>query len=382
MARTSAARSKKTAAATSSTVRRSRRLSGLAATPAANPFSAHAFATNTFSVAPGTAVGGRAAQGRKRKLSIKAEGGKRSRLRTEEGKGQGQGKGKGKGIGTSTGSRVTSTANANRKGRSKSKQKATVKRKAPKDWRKAYDMICELRADRTAPVDTLGAEALAEPGITQADREYQTLVALMLSSQTKDQVVGACMRRLQAHGLSLDNILDNTSDAELHALLLGPPAVGFHNNKTKFIRQASERIRTEHGGRVPGTLEGLCALPGVGPKMAIIVLEVAFDIPDAGIAIDTHLHRMCNILRWVDAKSPEQTRRQLESWLPVGLWGEINLVWVGLGQEMQQEKAKVLRKCLACSNPGFAFRLMKRLGLDLKRVAEKEGVEIDKGLLK
>ena len=47
---------------------------------------------------------------------------------------------------------------------------------------------------------------------------------------------------------------------------------------------------------------------------------------------------------------------------------------------MQQEKAKVLRKCLDSSDPAFAFRLMKRLGLDLKRVAEKEGIDLAKKL--
>ena len=48
-------------------------------------------------------------------------------------------------------------------------------------------------------------------------------------------------------------------------------------------------------------------------------------------------------------KTPEQTRRAIESWMPADIWAEVNLVLVGLGQEVQTEKSKLLRKCLACS---------------------------------
>ena len=76
----------------------------------------------------------------------------------------------------------------------------------PAGWRATYDLIVELRADRTAVVDTMGSEALSELGGT-ADMEYQTLVSLMLSSQTKDTVNAAAMLQLRAHGLSVEHIL-------------------------------------------------------------------------------------------------------------------------------------------------------------------------------
>ena len=234
-------------------------------------------------------------------------------------------------------------------------------------------MIAEVRGDRSAPVDAFGAEALTEEGISTADFHYQTLIALMLSSQTKDQVVAACMTRLQGHGLSVANIM-KTSDETLHQLLRGPPAVGFHNNKTKFIRKATEMIH-EQKGVVPDTLEGLVALPGVGPKMAFIVLNVAFNKP-IGIGIDTHVHRMANQLRWTDSKQPEQTRKQLESWLPRPLWGDINLTWVGFGQELQQEPGKLLRKCLASSNPSLALAILETCGMDVQKVAVKHSIEL------
>ena len=246
----------------------------------------------------------------------------------------------------------------------------------PEDWRATYDLLAELRADRSAPVDAFGSEALPQrpPLVTQEDFHYQSLVALMLSSQTKDQVVGACMARLQAHGLTVANIATRTSDEELHALLRGPPAVGFHNMKLKYIRKTTAILHEELGGVVPGTLEGLLAFPGVGPKMALIVLNAAFGRQD-GVAIDTHLHRMLNQLGWTTGcKQPEQTRRQLEAWLPRDVWGDINLIWVGVGQELQQEPGKLLRKVLACSDRELGLRLLRAFGMSVEKVAAKHGI--------
>lgn len=132
----------------------------------------------------------------------------------------------------------------------------------PAGWRATYDLIVELRADRTAVVDTMGSEALSELG-GEADMEYQTLVSLMLSSQTKDTVNAAVMLKLRAHGLSVENIL-RTDDATLGGLIQG---VSFHNNKVKFIKAASLILKEQHQGRVPASMEELLALPGVGPKM-------------------------------------------------------------------------------------------------------------------
>lgn len=105
--------------------------------------------------------------------------------------------------------------------------------------------------------------------------------------------------------------------------------------------------------------------------MAYIVESIAWG-RQSGIGVDTHMHRMFNQLKWVDnTKQPEHTRLQLESWLPREYWENVNLLWVGLGQEVQQYPEKLLRKCLDCSRPEDALKLMKRLGMDLKKVATK-----------
>jgi hypothetical protein len=90
-----------------------------------------------------------------------------------------------------------------------------------------------------------------------------------------------------------------------------------------------------------------------------------------GIGIDTQMHRMFNQLKWVDSNNPEQTRKQLQAWLPQEHWNSVNLLWVGLGQEVQQFKPKLLRKALDCSRPKEALALVKRLGLDYHKEGKK-----------
>lgn len=112
----------------------------------------------------------------------------------------------------------------------------------PSDWELMYALVKEMRLTgpaANAAVDTMGCERLARPGASARDRRFHTLVALMLSSQTKDTVNAEAMARLQAElpphapgappGLNLENML--AVEPALLNELIGK--VGFHNNKTK-----------------------------------------------------------------------------------------------------------------------------------------------------
>ena len=127
-------------------------------------------------------------------------------------------------------------------------------------------------------------------------------------------------------------------------------------------------------------MEELLALPGVGPKMAIIVMRVAFD-KVVGISVDTHVHRIANQLGWSASKgavtkTPEKTRAALEAWMPREVWGDVNLLIVGLGQEIQTEKPKLLRKALTCSDPAAARALLARCGMDVDKVERGLPIEV------
>jgi endonuclease III len=190
-----------------------------------------------------------------------------------------------------------------------------------------------------AAVDTMGCERLADPDASPRDQRFHTLIALMLSSQTKDTVTAVVMHRLKtelpAHqpgapkGLNLDNML--AVDPQVLNEMIW--AVGFHNNKTKYIKQTAEILRDHWDGDIPGTIEGLTSLPGVGPKMGYLCLSVAWDRTE-GIGVDVHVHRITNLWGWQKTNTPEETRVALQSWLPRDRWRPINWLLVGLGQKV------------------------------------------------
>ncbi|XP_009875646.1 PREDICTED: endonuclease III-like protein 1 [Apaloderma vittatum] len=102
---------------------------------------------------------------------------------------------------------------------------------------------------------------------------YQVLLSLMLSSQTKDQVTSAAMLRLRQRGLTVDGILQ-MDDATLGQIIY---PVGFWRNKVKYIKQTTAILKQKYGGDIPRTVEELVQLPGVGPKMAHLAMNIAWD---------------------------------------------------------------------------------------------------------
>ena len=253
-----------------------------------------------------------------------------------------------------------------KKSRKKKEKPAPGSKSPPKGWLEIWELVEELRADKSAPVDSDGGEVLPQKDLGEKVWRFQVLVALMLSSQTKDAVVGEAMRTLQKHGLTVENIRQ-TSPEDLNALIR---KVGFHNNKTKYLKQAVEVLAEKYDGDIPNTAKEMMELSGVGPKMAFIVENIVWGT-QTGIGVDTHMHRMFNELKWVDTKNPEQTRIELEAWLPQDKWASVNYLWVGFGQEVQQFKGKMLEKAVDCSRPRDALKLVKRLGLDYKKEAAK-----------
>ncbi|KAG9659817.1 DNA glycosylase, partial [Aureobasidium melanogenum] len=214
----------------------------------------------------------------------------------------------------------------------------------PPNWEQVYNMTAEMRKKVLAPVDTMGCESLAERDRSPIDRRLQTLIALMLSSQTKDTVTAVAMKTLQENlegGFNLAALL-TVEPARLNELIA---KVGFHNNKTKYIKATAEILRDKFNGDIPDTIEGLVSLPGVGPKMAYLTMSAAWG-RDEGIGVDVHVHRITNLWGWHKTRNPEETRAELESWLPKEKWHDINHLLVGFGQTIC---LPVGRKCNECT---------------------------------
>lgn len=250
---------------------------------------------------------------------------------------------------------------------------ATVRRKPPAVWHKDYAIIQELRRVRDAPVDSVGCERLADPKASRKNFEWQCLVAAMLSSQTKDQANAEAMAALHQHGNTIDSIAV-INVKRLDRLIA---KVGFHSVKAKNIKAAARICRDQFGGRVPSTLEDLMALPGVGPKMAHLTLHAAFD-SQQGLCIDTHIHRIANALGWIRTRTPEDTRKAIERWLPKEHWEDFNVLLVGFGQQQQQQQQLTIERCLRSSSPVMALKLLVRLGMQLRTAKHPKLAEMAK----
>jgi endonuclease-3 len=117
---------------------------------------------------------------------------------------------------------------------SKPKKRQPAKIEPPTGWEALYSAMKEMRKNISAPVDTMGCERLADKNDTPRVQRFQTLVSLMLSSQTKDTVTAAAIRDMQSSlpgGLNLESILD----VEPNRLNEFIGKIGFHNTKTKNV---------------------------------------------------------------------------------------------------------------------------------------------------
>ncbi|KAI9301954.1 DNA glycosylase [Cunninghamella echinulata] len=215
----------------------------------------------------------------------------------------------------------------------------------PLNWKTVFDRIKLYRQTHEAVVDTMGCACLAEPNVPPKQQRFQTLVSLMLSSQTKDTVTSVAIRTLQKElpgGLCINSILEvdeSTLDQYIYS-------VGFHSKKVKYIKQTAAILREKYDDDIPDTIEGLTSLPGVGPKMGYLTLQVAWK-KNLGIGVDVHVHRISNRLGWVRTEKggPEDTRLSLQSWLPKEHWQEINPMLVGFGQIICFPRGP---KCVEC----------------------------------
>jgi len=253
--------------------------------------------------------------------------------------------------------------------RKSTRQSNVTKRKG--DWKNDLALIKRLRARRDAPVDSIGCERLADVKASQADFEWQCLVAAMLSSLTRDQATAEAMASLHAAKMTSVQRVAMATPQRL-AKLIKP--VGFFNVKAKTLREAARICRKEYKGRIPNSIEGLLKLPGIGPKMAHLIMHSAFD-RQQGICVDTHVHRIANQLGWVRSKTPEETRIRLESLLPRKEWADINVLLVGLGQMQQQASSELVTQALRIRRSANVLELLQRIGLNLRA---GQHVELDK----
>ncbi len=127
---------------------------------------------------------------------------------------------------------------------------------------------------------------------------FELVVATVLSAQTTDILVNQITPLLFARYPDARSMAEADA-AELEAIIR---PTGFFRAKARNLLALANRLVDEYDGVVPGRLEDLVTLPGVGRKTANVVLGNAFGIP--GITVDTHFARLARRFGWTASDDP------------------------------------------------------------------------------
>jgi len=167
-----------------------------------------------------------------------------------------------------------------------------------------------LGQKRSSPPDSLNARFAPKPDIREGSLTLAASDRLFEIARTPEALLKVPVKRIEK--------------------AIYP--VSFYRTKARTIHAICEQLLTRFGGSVPSDLEELLSLPGVGRKTANIVVTLGFQ--KAGIAVDTHVHRISNRLGYVRTRTPEKTEMALRRKLPARYWIVFNDLLVAYGQNL------------------------------------------------
>jgi endonuclease-3 len=179
---------------------------------------------------------------------------------------------------------------------------------------------------------------------------FQLLVATVLSAQTTDVRVNLVTPALFA------------AYPDAAALAAADPAVvenlitptGFFRAKTLSLIGFSQALLERFGGKVPGRLQDLVTLPGVGRKTANVVLGNAFGVP--GITVDTHFGRLVRRFGWTTSDDPVKVEAEVGTLFPRKDWTMLSQLLIWHGRRRCHAKKPACGACpLAALCPSFGI---------------------------
>ena len=198
-------------------------------------------------------------------------------------------------------------------------------------------------------IDGLELPAVEKISNSQEEAPFQVLIATMLSARTQDATTLAASTRLFRVART-PRTMARLTVRQLERLIY---PVSFYRHKAKHVKATCGLLESRFGGRVPTTMEDLLELPGVGRKTANLVLILAFKSLK-NICVDTHVHRISNILGWVETRTPDKTELALYEVARKKWWPIINLYLVTWGQNVCRP---VYPRCGACAISQYCPRI-------------------------
>ncbi len=167
----------------------------------------------------------------------------------------------------------------------------------------------------------------------------ELLVATILSAQCTDERVNKTTPALFKRFKTAKDFA-TAPQKELEKYI---QSCGFYKNKATNIIGACKKIVDEHGGKVPGTLEELVELSGVGRKTANVLLGTVFGVP--GVVVDTHCGRLARRLGFTKHEDPTKVEHDLMKVWPQEIWSLYSHLFVYHGRAVCFARGP---KCSAC----------------------------------
>lgn len=163
----------------------------------------------------------------------------------------------------------------------------------------------------SAIIDALKTRYPDAPCALHYEKDYELMIAVRLSAQCTDARVNLITPAL----FSAYPTLEAMANADISHVEQLVHSCGFYKHKARDIVLACQMLLTEYGGKVPGTMEELLRLPGVGRKTANLLLGDLYGVPGS-VVCDTHCIRICGRLGLSTGKDPEKVEQQLRKVLP------------------------------------------------------------------
>ena len=171
---------------------------------------------------------------------------------------------------------------------------------------------------------------------------YTLLVAVLLSAQCTDERVNQVTPKLFKLANNPKDMSQKKS-SEVEAII---KPCGLAPRKSKAIVELSKILCEHHGGRVPGDIDELEKLPGVGHKTASVVMSQAFHVP--AFPVDTHIHRLAQRWGLSSGKNVGETEKSLKKVFPIESWNKLHLQIIYYGREYCSARGCDGTKCEIC----------------------------------
>lgn len=202
-------------------------------------------------------------------------------------------------------------------------------------------MSSKLITKKEAPeVLDLLLEAYPEAGCAlHYDTVFHLLEAVMLSAQTTDVSVNKISPELFSRYPGPEDMA-GASQSDIEDMI---HSIGLYKNKAKNLIAMSRTLVKDFDGEVPGDLDTLMTLPGVGRKTANVVLAEGFG--EQRIAVDTHVFRVSNRLGLADEKDVLSTEKRLMRILPESRWTQAHHLLIFHGRRCCKARKPECSSC-------------------------------------